>query len=107
MSFSWVDLSPPHKISMIALPCLLVVDAITGTVCQAHLANAFADRLDVSGVTEAKSLHSRDDFRNGPLIRESGKPAVEFIGLLNLERMYPIGYTRHDVNNALSNGLSP
>jgi hypothetical protein len=62
------------------LACLLVVDALAGTVTQAHFADALADRLDVSCVTKAKSLNSRCDLRNGPLVRERG-PIVEFIGL--------------------------
>jgi hypothetical protein len=51
-----------------------------------------ANRLDVASVTEAKSLDPRGDFGNGLLVRKGGKPTVEFIGLLNLEHMYPIGY---------------
>ena len=74
------------------LASLFVVNAISRTVGQAHFADAFANRLDVSSVTEAKWLNSRSDFRDGPLVREGGEPIVEFIGLLNLKRMYPIGY---------------
>jgi hypothetical protein len=68
------------------------MDAIPWTISQAHFANAFANRLDVSGVTEAKSLNSRGDFRNGLLLRETGKPFVEPIGLSNLKHLYPTGY---------------
>jgi hypothetical protein len=57
-----------------------------------HFTDTFANRLDVSGVPEAKSFNSGNDFRNGPLVRERGKPFVEFIGLSNLERLYPISY---------------
>jgi hypothetical protein len=77
---------------------LLVVNSVSRTISQAHFANAFTNRLDVSSITEAKSFNSRDDLRNGPLIRESGKPAIEFIGLLNFEHMYLIGYIPTEVN---------
>lgn len=52
-----------------------------------HFTDTFANRLDVSGVPEAKSFNSGNDFRNGPLVRERGKPFVEFIGLSNLEHL--------------------
>jgi hypothetical protein len=80
---------------------LLVVNSISRTKGQAHFANAFTNRLDVSRVPEAKSLYSGEDFRDGTLIRESRQPIVELIGLLDLEHMYPIGYILLNVNNAM------
>jgi hypothetical protein len=59
---------------------------------QADFTDTFANWLDVSGVPEAKSFNSGNDFGNGLLVRESGKPSIELIGFSDLEQLYPIDY---------------
>jgi len=57
-----------------------------------HLAHALANWLDVTGIAETEALNAGSNFRLGLLIRETRQPTVEFVGLLNLECSYPIGY---------------
>jgi hypothetical protein len=50
---------------------LLEVIAVTWAMGQAHLAYAFSDWLNITGIAEAEALNAGSDFRLGFLIRET------------------------------------
>jgi len=64
---------------------LLEVNAVTRAVWHAHLADASADRLDVTWIAEAKALDTGSNFRFGHLIRETREPLIEVFGLEDLD----------------------
>src|SRR5450756_1944200 len=79
---------------------LLEVNAVTRAVGHPHLAHAFSNRLNVTGIAEAKAFNAGSDLRLGFLIREICQPLVELFGLLNLKHLYLIGYIEVRVNGS-------
>jgi hypothetical protein len=53
-------------------------------VSNAHLANAFAYRLHVPRIALREPFDTVDDLGDRPLIPESRKPLIEFIGFPNV-----------------------
>lgn len=49
------------------------IDAVAGTIVDPQFANATADRLYISGITERQTSNTGVDAGFGPLIPQSGK----------------------------------
>ena len=60
------------------------VDAISGTVMNAHFAHAVANRFDVSSEVFLHAHHTTDNQRLGLLIPRLGEPFAERLRLNNL-----------------------
>jgi hypothetical protein len=76
MSLACVALSPPHSTITKAAP-REPIDAVTWTVMDAHLAEAFPDGADVTGIAHTQSINPRF----GPGVGQVPQPFRKDLGL--------------------------
>jgi hypothetical protein len=87
------------------LAALNEIDPIARSVIDAKLADALADRFDITGIAKRESTNSDVDPVDGPSIAKFGNPLRIGRSLSNFEYAYNILYTMWDVKWFAARGL--